>query len=426
MIEERHEILFTTWEGGGNLGPVIAVARRLAARGHGVRVMSDAASGAAVTAAGLEFLPWRRSLGHAAVVDDWNLPGPEAIIPLLRDHLICGPALAQAEDVRDALRQRAADVVVTSELMFGPMVAAEAAQTRLAILTANVWPYPTVVGLPPFGPGLLPATDDAGRARDEAIHLMVGEVFNGGLEALNMARAAFRLAPLDHALGQLAVADEIFMGVARAFDFAAEAMPSNFHYVGPQLDQGTTGGFVLPWPAENRDPLVLVAFSTTFQNQAPVFQRVLDGLADLPLRVLATLGPTIEAQALAAPANARLCASAPHDQVMARAAAVITHGGHGTVARALLAGLPLLCLPMGRDQVDNTARVVARGAGLTLDAGADPAAIGAALGRLLDEPGFPEAARRLGTEMAREIAQSPLVDEIEALAARRPRRCAVG
>ncbi|RJF94900.1 hypothetical protein D3874_03555 [Oleomonas cavernae] len=67
-----------------------------------------------------------------------------------------------------------------------------------------------------------------------------------------------------------------------------------------------------------------------------------------------------------------------------------------------------------------------RGAGLVLDAGTDPAAIGAALGRLLDEPGFSESARRLGTAMAREIAQSPLVEEIEALAARRPSLCAVG
>ena len=65
---------------------------------------------------------------------------------------------------------------------------------------------------------------------------------------------------------------------------------------------------------------------------------------------------------------------------MARAALVVTHCGHGTVMRALSHGRPMLCLPMGRDQNDNAARVVARGAGLRLGADAAPPAIRSAKG----------------------------------------------
>jgi UDP:flavonoid glycosyltransferase YjiC (YdhE family) len=108
--------------------------------------------------------------------------------------------------------------------------------------------------------------------------------------------------------------------------------------------------------------------------------------------------------------------SAPHGEVMRQAAAVVTHAGHGTVMRALVHKVPLLCMPMGRDQHDNTARVVARGAGLELRPSAPPSQIANAVFRLLDEPSFRLSARRLGEAVSFEAANSSIVDELESLA----------
>ncbi len=66
-----------------------------------------------------------------------------------------------------------------------------------------------------------------------------------------------------------------------------------------------------------------------------------------------------------APKNVTLLHSAPHDLVMKEASLVVTHGGHGTVSRALIHGLPLLVMPMGRDQNDNAMRVEATAPGLS-------------------------------------------------------------
>ena len=121
----------------------------------------------------------------------------------------------------------------------------------------------------------------------------------------------------------------------------------------------------------------------------------------------------------------RACTAASfcaHSGVMRAASAVVTHGGHGTVMRALAHGLPLLCLPMGRDQDDVAARVVARGAGLRLSAGASAAEIRVALGRLLVEPSYQAAARALGRAISAEVACSCLVDELERLATPAHRR----
>jgi UDP:flavonoid glycosyltransferase YjiC (YdhE family) len=84
------------------------------------------------------------------------------------------------------------------------------------------------------------------------------------------------------------------------------------------------------------------------------------------------------------------------------------------VSRALLNGLPLLVLPNGRDQADNAARVAAKGAGLRLPATASEAEIAAAVTRLIKEPHFQAAARRLGAAMKAENASS-LVQEMESI-----------
>jgi UDP:flavonoid glycosyltransferase YjiC (YdhE family) len=85
--------------------------------------------------------------------------------------------------------------------------------------------------------------------------------------------------------------------------------------------------------------------------------------------------------------------------------------------QALLNQKPMLVMPHGRDQHDNAARVAERGAGLVLDAGASTADIKAALQTLLNDPDFTDAARKLGAAVAAEAAHSPVIEELEALAA---------
>ncbi len=93
--------------------------------------------------------------------------------------------------------------------------------------------------------------------------------------------------------------------------------------------------------------------------------------------------------------------------------AVVTHAGHGTVMRALAHGLPILCLPMGRDQDDNAARVVASRVGLRLSPSARPARIASAVRRLLVEPQFRENARRLRRIIDEDMVADRGVRELE-------------
>jgi UDP:flavonoid glycosyltransferase YjiC (YdhE family) len=87
----------------------------------------------------------------------------------------------------------------------------------------------------------------------------------------------------------------------------------------------------------------------------------------------------------------------------------------GTVMAALTHGVPLLCLPMGRDQHDNAARVAACGAGIVLPADAGGEEIRHAIQELLTKPDYQVAARHMAAMMARQDGRKIAIKELEAL-----------
>ncbi|UZR30353.1 glycosyltransferase [Methylococcus mesophilus] len=416
------DFLFAAWEGGGDMPPLLSAVRRLVGRGHRVRVMSDDCNRPEIEAAGADFVGYREAPNRpdkseaTEVVRDWEGLTPAEGLGRLRDRVMCGAALAYARDVAAEIRHRRPDLVVSIDLLFGPMIGAEAAGVPYAVLSSHVCIHP-LAGIPPFGPGFLPARNEEERQRDAAVAADNRAMFNLGLPAVNAARRAFGLPPLNDAAEQLATARRYWLATSPAFDFPADHLPENFRYVGPELDDPPlVRRWESPWSPEDPRPLVLVAFSTTFQNQVRAIGRVADALGRLPVRGLVTLGAALEGTQVCVPDNVAAVRSAPHGVVMREAAAVVTHCGHGTVMKALAQGLPMLCMPMGRDQHDNAARVVARGAGLLSSPDASVAEIAEAVRCLLDDPGFRSAAERLGERVRRDGAGSTLVGELEAAA----------
>lgn len=164
-----------------------------------------------------------------------------------------------------------------------------------------------------------------------------------------------------------------------------------------------------PWLAELRRPLVYATMGTVF-NTPEAFRRLIDVLAGQPVGALVTVGRDIDPDEVGpAPANVRLERFVPQAHVLPDSAAVISHGGSGTMLGALAAGVPLVLLPQGADQFENAVRCERNGvAAVVWPDRADAAAIADALGRVLAEPSFREAAGRL----AAEIAAMPSPDEV--------------
>lgn len=421
-MTDRKSFLFATWEGGGSVAPVLTVARKLVERGHRVRTMSDRCNRFEAEAYGTEFVPWTRAPSRpdrsreTDIMRDWEPATPQEGFQRVLENIMVGPARDYAEDLIEELECEPADLVVSNDMLFGVPLGCEAMGQKLALIAANVSLYP-MPGVPPLGPGLPPARTP----EEEALHAEIAESNRRQLDSLlptlNAARAAFGLTPLASLMAQHNLALGTLMATARAFDFAPPTLPPGVHYIGPQLGEPAWAApWVSPWPSDDVRPLILVGFSTSFQNHIGVLQRLIDAAADLAVRLVVTLGDTIDPTELRPTANARLVHSAPHDAVMREAVVVVTHGGHGTVSRALINRRPMLVVPHGRDQNDNAVRVTERGAGLSLPASATTAELRAALVRLLTEPGFASAAEWLGAQVHREATESPVVDLLEEMA----------
>ena len=162
------------------------------------------------------------------------------------------------------------------------------------------------------------------------------------------------------------------------------------------------------------DPLVLVALSSTFQDQAALLRRVVAALATLPVRGLVTTGPSLDPGAVQGAPNVSVVASAPHRAVLREAALVVTHGGHGTLLKALAADVPVVVLPHGRDQGDNAVRVTLRGAGVALRRTASTDQVARAVRRVLEDPAYARRAAVLGAAVRHDAEHSTLVAELEA------------
>ena len=117
---------------------------------------------------------------------------------------------------------------------------------------------------------------------------------------------------------------------------------------------------------EGDGPLVLIAPSTSQDPECGLLRVALDGLANEPVRVLATTNRHRPEPPIEVPGNAVLVDWVLYSQAMPAADVVICHGGHGTVARALAAGTPLLVCPSVGDMGENAARVAWSGTGLSV------------------------------------------------------------
>ena len=424
-MNERKHFLFVMWEGGGTVPPTLGLARRAIARGHRVSVLGDPTIEQAAVAVGCDFTSWRTAPHKTTLrpeedlVKDWETSNPLDMLARARDRFIAGPAARYAADTLDAIAEHRPDAVISDYMLFGAHIAAEKAKLPAGALVPNIWPIPAP-GVPPFGPGFAPAKTFLGRLRDAAVTRVVTRLFDRGLPALNGAREDLGLAPLRSSFDQVLRCDRIFVLASAEFDFSSRFVPSHVRYLGPILDDPQWARpWSIPWPAGNQDPIVLAAFSSTFQDQGPVLRRIVDALAGLPVRAVVTLGEALDQDEVSSKGAAVVVRSAPHRVILEKASLMITHCGHGSTMKALAAGVPLLGMPMGRDQNDTAARVVHAEAGLRLSPGASVPAIRRAVRRLIDDDQYRQNAQRLAQALDREHRSVDPIGEIEALIARR-------
>jgi MGT family glycosyltransferase len=407
--------LFAIFEGGGNIPPILHLASRLVKRGHSVRVISDPCNEIEVRMAGCEFIPYKRvphrkdKSAESTLIKDYEAKDALGGLKVVLNYF-CDSALACAQDILEEIAARPVDLIAVHELIYGAYFAAEKKGIPAVMLVPSCYTLPAP-GMPP--PGMMPLGGLPGKVLDRMTERLVGSVMNAIAPKLNSTRQALGLTAITdyaHYFDHLA---RILIMTSPVFDFKGQ-FGENVHYVGPVLDDPTwVGEWQSPWPVADPRPLVVASFGTTFQNQALLIEKTIQAMDGMPIRGLVTLGPAIHLNGISSPRNVVICSAAPHQKIFPAAAVVVTHAGHGTVIRALASGVPLICIPIGRDQPGNAARVVYHKAGLRLPIKANVADIRKAIQKVIHTPSYGENARRLGQIIQADAERNLAVLELE-------------
>ena len=360
---------------------MIALGRVLAARGHDVTLQTWERWRVPIEAEGLTFAPAPEyHVFPSGGAGSQSLDFYEAVVHATRDTL---PLVA-------ALRP---DVVVADILTLAPALAAELQGIPCATLIPHVFPQ-GAPGLPIYSLGARLPRTAAGRAFWRRAGRSVEHGLERGRIELNGVRARLGLPALEHTHGGTSRELALLATFPQLeYPRARGGWGSNTHVVGPLMWEPPAADVELP-PGE--EPLVLVAPSTAQDPSHRMLLAALRGLADAPVRVLATWNRRLPPRPLPVPANARVVDWVSYSRTMPLCDVVVCHAGHGTLVRALASGCAVVACPSVGDMNENAARVAWAGAGVRVPRRfVSPRPLRLAVERALGEPSIRTRAREL-------------------------------
>ncbi len=329
----------------GHAFPMIALGRALAARGSDVTLQT-----------------WTRWQQHVQAEGLAFAPAPEyEVFPSGSEPLAFYEAVVQAtKDTLPLVRELRPDAVVADILTLAPALAAELEGVPYATLVPHVYP-PGEPDFPVYSLGARLPRTTLGRALWRRAQAPIAKGFERGRVELNDTRARLGLEPLHHLHGGIS-RELAIVGTFPQLEYP-RAWPPHVHVVGPLMWEPPAEDVRIP-PGDG--PLVLVAPSTAQDRDQRMLTAALRGLADLPVRVLATWNRRLPPHPLPVPGNASVVDWVSYSRTMPRCDVVVCHAGHGTMVRALASGCAVVACPAVGDMNENAARLDWAGAGVRI------------------------------------------------------------
>jgi MGT family glycosyltransferase len=389
------KVLLGAFGDPGHAFPMIALGRALVARGHSVTLQTWTRWREQVEGEGIDFAP-----------------APEyTVFPSGPEPLAFYEAVVHATtDTLPLVRRLRPDVAVADILTLAPSLAAEIEGVPCATLIPHVYPCAAPT-FPIYSLGARMPRTRLGREIWRRAQTPVNRGLELGRNELNETRARLGLDPLAHVHG----------GISRRLALVAtfpqleypRTWPEHVHVVGPLMWEPPSED-VEPPPGE--EPLVLIAPSTAQDTEHRLLRAALDGLADAPVRVLATWNRRLPSHPLPVPENTRLVDWVSYSRTMASSDVVVSHAGHGTLVRALASGCAVVAAPAIGDMNENAARADWAGAGVRVPRRfIAPRTIRLAVERALGDPSIRARARELSAWGAGHDAGAAASELIEAM-----------
>ena len=406
----------------GDVHPFIAIGRALMVRGHAVTMLASPPFEDRIRRAALDFVPLGTTADYERVLRKAELwdprRGARLVIDELLDHL--PEALAVT-----AATARSDDILVGSSLSWATRLVQE---TR-GLAAATVHLSPTLL-LSAHGPSRLPGLGDLARLPLWLRRLLLRTADRLVLDRwiaprLDRIRGGLGLPPVRRVWSRWMHSPDLVIGAWPAWFAPPQSdWPSRMIATGfPVFDEQGDGldADLSAFLAASPGPIGVTPGSAMAHGER-FFARVLDAAAATGRRVV-LITPFRDQLPATLPTWARHVAYAPFSALLPRLSLLVHHGGIGTSAQALAAGIPQLVAPFAHDQFDNAARLERLGVAKTLRTDAPVSEWIAALSGSAGSSTLDSAVREAASGMTREEpGATRIARELEALGlARGPR-----
>ena len=320
-------------------------------------------------------------------------------------------AVRASDSTREVIREYDPEVVVADIVTSAASLAAQAEGRRWATLVPHVLPTGEP-GFPVYSIGAVYPRTGLGRRFWAFVRPVVMTGEEKGRVELNGARERVGLPPLPEVHGGIS-RELAIVATFPQLEYPRHGGWPGMRVTGPLLWEQPFGDVELP---SGDAPLVLVAPSTSQDPEQQLVRAALEGLAGEPVRVLATTNRRPPPSPIPVPANARLVDWVSYARTMPLCDAVVCHAGHGTVARALASGVPVVACGHAGDQAENAARVRWAGVGVSLPRRFQtPMGVRLAVSRLLADPAYRVRAEELRDWAAAHDGAATAADAVEEL-----------
>jgi rhamnosyltransferase subunit B len=410
-------ILLTTIGSRGDLHPLLAVASTLQTRGYALMLALEASLAPVAREAGflVTELP-----GDPAVLRPYahqvyrGRPGVYSLAVSFRHYIL--PTLnAKVHQLLAVLRHM--DLVIAPPVHPAAAIAAElAAVPWVSLSTTPAVPSGWIdpVAYPRWMP------DTARRVLNRGLWALAGQCLCRITDPpVNSVRARWGLPPLNDVLSpaspravlNLVAVSETF--VRRPPDWPPTLTLTGFCW----WDAAARSGWSAVRPGRASPPVVAIVGGSTVEalglEALPFFNEAIRAVHAAGARALVVGSPSSHLEAVRAGDVVRT-GYTPFSEVFQSCDAVIHHGGIGTTAWALRAGIPALVGPWAFNQAFNAAQLARLGAGLHVPRRRFRGhTVGAALRRLLNDSGYLGVAQRIAQVLSREDGARVVADLIE-------------
>ena len=383
-------VLFSSMRMAGHVRPLLPYAHALRDGGHEVMVAAPEGAGAILRDAALPHAVFGHP-GDERLGEIWATfaqMSPEEILDAVMGKIFAGlNARAALPGLRETIRTWKPDIIVRESCEFAAVIAAAEEGIPIArVATSNR--HAEVAGQARAVVSVDILRRDAGLSADHGAAMRAEPSFTSFPPSIDGDVVAPDTAP------------PFRVRSAREPVDPAEAVPA--------------------WAVDDGRPLVYITFGTlaagSTRNHA-LFRAAIEAAAALPVRALLSTGAEMDRNLLGTvPDNVTVMPWVPQGAVFPRAAALVCHGGAGTVLAGLTYGVPMVCTPLGADQPDNACRVEATGAGIALSVH-DAPSLRAAMERALADTGMRASADRVAREIAALASMDDAVHALERLKA---------